>query len=374
MGKRELVLIALFLVAGVVVYHVTAPPAPPGSDLSIGGIVHRMRRSVQGARESATAASKQTVPVDGSVRTLRIAIPRPSDLTVTGADRDDIAIDIRATARGYTIEEAKAAAQAATVNAQTTNDTLTLTGAWLDLRGPAGFVTQATITIVVPKRLAVRLQPHIGALSVSNVASLEIVSSRGETHVLDTWGPVQLVHIGGVLEVRGGTALKLSARNSRGDVTAIAGTTSIEAIGSRLKLSGLTGTLDIESRNSDVSVEKIAGLKPPLRYNGTSGELRIEGLRTDARIDGRNTDVTVTLGAPAPVTIYNVGSIVMTAPPEGYNLDAAATEGHITIDDPGITPTEGPESHAQGAVRGGGPLITLRATRGRIEIHKPEGR
>jgi hypothetical protein len=370
MGKRELVLIALFLVAGVVIYQVTAPPPPPGTDVSVGGIFQRIRRQMRGARETATGASSQMIPVGIGVETVRIALPRPCELTIKGSDRDDIAIQTQTTARGYTQAEAKAAADAATIKADTKADAIALTGLWEDRRGPAGFITQATVTILLPRRLTVRLQPHIGGLNVSNVAALESLSSRGETRVIDTAGAVQLTHISGTLEIRGGTGLKLNARNSRGEISGVSGTTSIETIGGRLKLSGLSGTLEIESRNSDLTLEKIAGLTPPLRYNGIGGELRIDGLRTESRIDGRNTDMTIALDAAAPVTIYNLGAIVVTAPPGGYTLDAVATEGKITADDSSITatPSDGPDAHVTAKIRGGGPALTLRATRGRIEI------
>ena len=49
------------------------------------------------------------------------------------------------------------------------------------------------------------------------------------------------------------------------------------------------------------------------------------GLRTEARIDGRNSTIDVALAAAAPVTIYNLGVIRVTAPPGGYTLDAVAT-------------------------------------------------
>jgi hypothetical protein len=119
-----------------------------------------------------------------------------------------------------------------------------------------------------------------------------------------------------------------------------------------------------------VTLEKIAALRAPFRYNGNGGSLRVDGLRVESRIDGRSTDVDVRLAAAAPVTIYNVGAIVVTAPPGGYTLDAQASEGRITTDEPDITPTNGPDSAANGKVRGGGPTLTLRATRGRIEVRR----
>ena len=63
MGKRELVLIAVFVVLGFCVYQLTAPPPPPGSEgVSIGGIFRNMRRDVQGARESAASDSAADRP------------------------------------------------------------------------------------------------------------------------------------------------------------------------------------------------------------------------------------------------------------------------------------------------------------------------
>src|SRR5215471_5946985 len=162
MGKRELVLIVAFFVAGVVVYQVTAPPPPPGTDVSVGGIFQRIRRQMQGARETYSGPSRQTIPVAPAAALVRISLPRMSELTITGADRDDVAIEMTTSSRGYTQADAKAAADAATIKSDWNGDTLALTGTWEDHRGPAGYVTQAAITILVPRRLAISLLPHLG--------------------------------------------------------------------------------------------------------------------------------------------------------------------------------------------------------------------
>ena len=49
------------------------------------------------------------------------------------------------------------------------------------------------------------------------------------------------------------------------------------------------------------------------------------------------------------MTIYNLGEIRVTAPPGGYVLDAVATEGHITMDDGDLKPSEGSDPHVTGA-------------------------
>jgi hypothetical protein len=374
MGKRELVLIALFLVAGVVIYQVTAPPPPPGTDVSVGGIFQRIRRQMQGARETSSGESRQTVPVSAATSLVRINIPRPSELTITGTDGDDISIEMRTTSRGYSQAEAKAAGDAAMVKADSKGETIVLTGTWEDHRGPAGYVTQAAVTIALPRRLAVNLLPHAGGLTVTGVARFECTGTRGETRVTGTAGDVQISQSGGTVEVTGGTSLKLTTRNSRGEIAGISGPVRIDATGGRLKLSELTGPVEIEARNAELTLEKIDGMKPSFRYNGVGGELRVDGLRTEARIDGRNSKIDVAFAAAAPVTIYNLGAIVVTAPPGGYTLDASTSEGRISSEESGITPSEGPDAHALGKVRGGGPTLTLRATRGRIELRKNGGK
>jgi hypothetical protein len=375
MGKRELVLVVGFVLLGILVYQFTAPPPPPGSDLSVGGLFQRMRRQMHGARDTATGSSTQSVPVGNGITSLRINLSRASDVTITGSDRSDVGIEMRTIARGYSEAEAKAAADAASIKAETTADAVVLSGVWTDLRGPAGYITQATVTITVPQRLAVYLQPHLGRLVLSNVAGAEITSSRGETRISGIRNDLRLTHNGGTLDIADVAALKLTARNSRGTIKDVHGPTTVDAVGGDLTLGGITGPLDIEGRSTGLTLEADTRLQAPLRINMVAGQLRVRGLRIGARIDGRNTDISVALDEPAPVTIYNLGAIAVTAPPGGYDLDAVATEGRITSDDSEITATpDSADAHAAAQVRGGGPPLTLRATRGAIEVRKPAGK
>jgi len=230
------------------------------------------------------------------------------------------------------------------------------------------------LTLAVPRRLIVRAEPHIGHLVVTNVAGMEASSSRGETRISGLSGSLRLTHTAGALEISDIGSLKLTARNSRGSVQNVRGQATIDGTGSALTLSGIAGPLEIEARNTDLTLEAGAELKPPLRVNLTGGQLRARGLRIETRIDGRNADVSVALDAAAPMTIYNLGGIAVTAPPGGYTLDAVATDGHVTVEDGAVPATEGPDSHAEAQIRGGGPLLTLRATRGPIEVRKPAGK
>jgi hypothetical protein len=377
MGKRELVLIAVFVVLGIGLYEVTAPPPPPGSEgVSLSGIFRNIQRTVHGSRDTASADSAQTVPVDANVKELRVSFARWNDMTVAGEDRTDIAAEMHATARGFNPTEAKAAAEATSLKLERVGDALVVS---LD-NSPAralprnSNIGQLSIVLKVPRRLTLRMEPHTGRLIVGKLAGADIMGSRGETRVIGFTGRVALTHSGGSLEIEDVPSLKLNARNTHGTVKHVNGPMAVDSMGGDLTISDVVGPLEIESRNSDIRIDGSKGLQGPLRVNATGGEIRIEGLRTEARLDGRNTAIEVTLAAPAPVTIHNLGAIRVTAPPAGYTLDAVTTEGRINVDDGEIKPSEGGDQHAAGPVRGGGPTLTLRATRGGITVQKPAGK
>jgi hypothetical protein len=378
MGKRELVLIALFAAIGIVVYQFTAPPPPPGSEgVSVGGIFQKLKRGVRGAHEVATADSRQTTPVDADVRLVRINFPRSSDITITGSDRADIAVELHASARGFDQAEAKAAADAAKLTLERAGDAVVIGAALPSGRGGpgSGFVNQATVTIALPRRLLVRIEPHVGQLIVRDVAGLEAMGSRGETRVIGSAGHVILTHSGGPLEVDGVPSLKLTARNSHGSIKHVAGTLSLDATGAELDLEDIAGPLDVEARNTEMEIDAAKTVKVPIRFNGTGGRLRVKNLRAEARVDGRNVELDLSMAAAAPVTIYSTGEdIAVNAPPGGYTLDAVATEGRVSIDDGALKPPDDGEQRVTGPVRGGGAALTLRATRADIHVRKPEGK
>jgi hypothetical protein len=379
MGKRELVLVAVFLVMGILVYQFTAPPPPPGSEgVSFGSIIQKLRREVQGAQHTATASASQTRPIDPSVRLVRLNIPRNNSLTITGSDRSDIAVEMQVTARGFDQPEAKRAADAATIAIEPAGDAVAIITNWpmRDNRN-RGFITEGTITVSLPKRLVVRIEPHVGRLHITDVAGIEVLGSRGDTRVTRSAGHVILGHTGGRLEIDSVPSLKLTARNSNAKIAGIAGAVSLDATGAEMQIEGIAGPLDIESRNTELELDAAALAKPPFRYNGTNGRLRVTGLRTESRVDGRNVEFDFTIAAAAPITIYSTGEdIRVVAPPGGYNLDAVATEGQITSEDSSITatPGDGPDARASAAIRGGGPPLTLRATRARIDVRKSAGK
>src|SRR5215831_17883871 len=204
MGKRELVLVAVFVVLGIAVYQFTAPPPPPGSTgFSVGGMMRSLRRGIHGARETATADSSVTAAVPASVSVLRLNISRASDITITGEDRADVTASLSAIGRGYDRPEAEATAHGPRLKIETTADAVEVS---MDVSAaPPNSRTQPppmlSVTIAIPSRLALRVEPHIGRFVLAHVAAAEITSSRGETKISHIDGALKLAHVGGAIDI-----------------------------------------------------------------------------------------------------------------------------------------------------------------------------
>jgi hypothetical protein len=101
--------------------------------------------------------------------------------------------------------------------------------------------------------------------------------------------------------------------------------------------------------------------------------VRVTDLRHALRLDGRDTEVSIQLARPAPVTAFTSSAPIELIVPsgQGFTLDAVAAEGRIEVPDDVVTVTgDDAERRAAGTIHGGGPTISLRTTRGTITIRK----
>jgi len=163
----------------------------------------------------------------------------------------------------------------------------------------------------------------------------------------------------------------------RGDahVSEVRGAASIETTGSNVELADIVGPIDVKSRNAEVRIRNMSHLQPPLRCDMQSGRLDIDGLQTDARIDGRDTEMRISMARAAAVTIDNTADdITLVGPPNGYTLDAIATDGELFVDAGEnqnvavVKNAEGREQRVNAPIHGGGPTITIRNAHGDISI------
>jgi hypothetical protein len=370
MGKRELLLIVAFAVVGVLVYQVTAPAPPAGSrTVSVGGLLEKMRRAVRGNRASAEITSTQTQAIDAAVTDLRLR-PRHATIVVEGEDRADVAVELKVWSNGYDDAEALSLAKQVVVALDPAGAVVVAS-----IKFPEPGSQRATVTLKVPSRLRVRIDESGGA-TVSSVASVELGSVRGSTSISRIAGSVSGTHRFGELTIKQVGVIKMTTQASETTIEGVKDVTLTVRAG-ETRVTGPTGAVEIDANQADITLEKLEAVSSPMRVNANGGTIAITGLRTEARVDGRNTEIGILMDRAAPIAVYNEGEedIELTPPPGGYNLDALVREGRLTppelLQELGLSPVtsdEGNETRVTGAVGGGGPTITLRATRGDIVL------
>ena len=371
MGKRELLLIAGFIMVGTVVYFATAPePAPGEQGFSIGRFVERVRREIRGNPGSAEVTSSTTVPLKPSTTELRFEAGS-ANLTVIGEDRPDLGCELLVWSNGEDEHEAKMYASETKLKFTDAGATLTI-----GISYPDPGQQRATLTVRVPKQLPVRIQPSRGKLEVTDVSSAEIVEARGQVALRRISGRVVVTHRGGPLLLESVTGLKLNSRGSVVTLKDARGQTTIQTQAGELRGSALVGPAEIEANNTRIMLETLGTLQKPLRLTTVGGSATLAGIASEVRIDARDTRLDVGVDKPAPVTIYTEGDdpLTVSLPTKGYDLEALAIDAQITAP-PGVpaVKTDGNEQRASGRVGGGGPTITLRASRATITLKVNDG-
>jgi len=382
MGKRELLLVAVFVVIGVVVYQATAPAGDANRRRwSFGGIVEQIRREVRGNQARAESTRTEKIPAPATVKEIRIE-NFPSEVVIVGEEREDVALELTVESRGYDDAEAKKTAEETKVLIDQAGEMLRLRMSYPE----AGRQT-AKLRLTVPKRLALRVEEKGGRLEARNLAAVTIGGAgRGETVIDTIAGPVQVNQRGSAITIANIGSLKLTTINTgEVKVSNVRGNAVLSFQGGEVRIESLEGTLEVEARNAEMKFEKLEKVVGPVRFNVQGGELLLHDVPVEMRIDARRADVRVEQPeTAAPLAIYAEGETTeVTLPSTGFVIDALAVEGRLTIDkgveaaglsvaggDTGTSDGEGRarEAKVNGTVKNGGPTITLRATRGEISL------
>jgi hypothetical protein len=380
MGKRELVIAAVFIVLGFGVYRLTAPPGDPSSQgFSLSRIINELRREVRGQRATAETTFTATQPAPDTLKEIRI-IFNIGAVTIVGEDRDDIAAEMHVRSTGYDDAEAQALAKASVLKFDEAGALLIITGSF-----PREGRQTPTLKLRVPSRLGIRMDDKGSTLEISDVASVLIANGRGASTIQRVADNVTLTQRGSEVVITDVGSLKLTTLSgAQARISQVRGDTTLSVQTGELRAEGLAGALDVDARNAELTFEKLEKLTGPVRVNANMGELVFTGLRADTRIDGRRTEIRIDHAGGAPLAVYNDGdeTIEVTVPPGGFTVDARATDGEISVDAAlteagltsvttgGATPeaTTPEETRVTGAVRGGGAPVTLRARGGNIVL------
>ena len=376
MGKRELLLVVGFLILGVVVYQATSAPAGPdqrGLFASFSRLVDSTRREMRGNRAVAERTAVSSHAIDESVTELRIS-EYVREVHVSGEDRADVEASLHVRSNAYDDREARETADATVLLTERAASSLLMR---IDYPDPGR--QHVTLRVKVPARLHVRIESRPDTLAIADVASVEAANAGGTTTIQRIPGQVVVSHQSGAATIEDVSSLRFTGRRSRLTVRDVRGEADVQIDqGGSVAASGLAGRIAVQSRNAEVLLTDPAPTSGPVRIDAVGGSVAVEGLGTEARIDSRNARVDVTMRRAAPVAIYSAGGpVALTPPPSAYTLDLVATNGRITPDNVGaelgLETTRTPsEERAAGPVGGGGPTITIRATRADVALRRPQ--
>ncbi|MBA3638017.1 MAG: hypothetical protein M3541_17025 [Acidobacteriota bacterium] len=380
MGKRELLLVVGFVLVGALVYQFTAPPPDPSArGFSFSRIIDNIRREVRGRPESAEVTQTFTRPAAEGLTEIRVRMPI-GGIAVTGEDRTDISVEFHVRSNGFDKAEAEKLAKESTLTFDEAGGVLVIA----TTNFPDEGTQRPTLRLKVPSRLAFKADAKNGEMTITNVALVAIGVSRAATTITNVKGAVSLTQRGSTATIKDVGSLKLTtAAGARVRVGQVHGDVTLSLQGGEFRGEGFTGALEVESRTTDVQFDTVDGLRGPIRVNANLGKVTFNGLQTDARIDGRETEIRVSMAAPAPLAIYNEGEepIEVAVPPGGFTVDALSINGKITVAGeleqaglrvvapPGGEPADSRrETRLNGSIKGGGPTITLRSQRGDIAL------
>jgi hypothetical protein len=379
MGKRELILIVVFVVLGATVYQFTAPPAAPGErGFSLSRLFDGVRRELRGSRASAEAVQRVSSEVAPEVSELRVVISSGA-ITITGEDRATVESELTARSNGFDDNEARRLASEVVLTFEKAGAILF---ARVSFPGPGR--QTARLALKIPRRLNVRIEGNSGRLEISNVSGVELGLARGETILRNIERRAVVSHRGGDLTITDVGSLKLTTRGSDVRLERVRGELTANTQAGELKGTSLLGPIELDASATDITIDGMDKTTGMMRVNAVAGSVALRGLRTECRIDLRNTDLDLTIDKAAPIAVYSDGDepVDITAPPGGFKLDAIARDGRIssTPDDlfdrwrlQRVTAEPQTEQRVNGEVQGGGPTLTVRTQRGDITFRAREG-
>jgi hypothetical protein len=362
MGKREALLIAAFIIAGVVVYQLTAAPREGGGGFSLSGLIDEIRSDMRSHSATAEVTTDTTHTLPPETRELGVSgVPQ---IEIVGEDRKDVAASLTVSSTGSSQTEAESLARRTTVELRSAAD-VTKLGIDYPVEGRQRVLRLA---LKVPSGLRIRLEATTGRVGVQSVPELHLFATRGTLNVRSV-GLVKGDHRGGTIEIAQADEVRLTGNGIRLRLDQV-GSLSLELTGGDVRATGAGGPIEINARNTDID---LAAPEGSVRIGASGGEVRVTDLRHALRLDGRDTEVSIQLARPAPVTAFTSSAPIELIVPsgQGFTLDAVAAEGRIEVPDDVVTVTgDDAERRAAGTIHGGGPTISLRTTRGTITIRK----
>ncbi len=369
MGKRELLLLVVFVVLGIGVYQVSAPAAPadaPGFSLS--RIVQMAKSHLGGPSVRRSVTRTATLAPTTEVTTLDLGEVR-GPVFVEGSDRQDIQVRVEATFGG--IDEADLTRQEKAFLVQVANAGPVATARVVLPEG--GRRPRYEVHIVLPRTLKVQLAGRGGgSAEVRGVAGLHLDEYRGELTTEALTGPVTGEMRDGRAEFGRGATLAL--RTERGRLRADApASVTLESDEGTIELVDPAGPITLTQEQCRIDVRGTGG---PVKVTGEGGTITLRQVTHPLTIEAKRLTVNAELEAPVATTITIEDDEVDVTLPRtgGVQLVASVTDGELRLPEGLDATTVDRTQKYTGPVAGGGPQVTITLVRGpmRVRARAPE--
>jgi len=367
MGKRELLLIAAFLVVGALAWRVTAPASTgDGSGFSIARVVRQARAAMRGERVGAPVRTTTETTPGEAVKTLLLE-EFAGDVSVVGEDRPGATAELSGSVFGA--DEAESRARLAKVAVRFVE-----AGEVMRLAVTLPEVTQhrpsLDLRLTVPARLAVKLARIRGDVEIRGVAAVDLESRLGDLSVSDVAGLVRAEHRGGQVELTrvGEVTCEVSLADLR--VTEVRGGLECETREGRFEARGIGGTTRVESKRTDLDFETLSGA---VTIEAEDARVVLREQTAPITFTGDRSRLLLALAAPveATITAEDAPVEVSLARGVGAAADLEVVDAALRLPEP-LQPTSASENRQvfAGPVGGGGAPLVVRSRRGDVTVRR----
>jgi hypothetical protein len=365
MGKRELLIIAVFVAAGAVAYQLTAPAKPGGSGgFSFSTVFNNVRREIRANRAVGSVTSQGTIGDVGALADVRVS--GVAEVAITGEARPDVGYEL-------TVESSGEDAAAARISAGRTTLAQDRVGPSLILRvSPVRGTRQtAHLTLRVPARLTAHVEGAPGGTRVTaeGVAALELDAVVGDSTARRVAGAISGSHRNGSLRIAEAGSVNLTLVSSKATLDQVAGPIALTARNGGVEIRGSRGRIELEVTNEDTVIVEPHGT---VRVGGSGGRVRVTAPQAVTSLDMRRAAITVTVSHAVALTAITTDApmqILLDGPPP-IAIDAMASEGG-TVNAEAIgahAATTDQESRVHHAFPAARASVALRNQRAPIEI------
>jgi hypothetical protein len=362
MGKRELLLIGVFLVLGMGVYQMTAPPPKPGQEgFSFGRLFSHIRAEIQGEDARAPVDRKAQRAVGASVT--RLTLPEfRGMLTLVGEDREDIDVELRGVMAGLDDKVATARADATQLTLEPGDDEITIK---ISRSEETPRMRNAELRLRVPARLAVTLE-YRGEADLRGVAEVKFQAARGRTNIRDV-GAIRGEYVNGELEVLGVGEIDLKTQRTQVRIDGVKRTLALEAEHGEVRIQRIAGAMKLDLDRVECEVDAVKG---ETKVRMEHGNLTMRGINAAVEINGDGAGLELIMASAVPLSATTMGDQLMVELPKGgVTLDAVVQHGRLLLPDRTLEVKEGDdEQRSDAKIRGGGPTVRLRNEHSDIKV------